>query len=174
MKAKWMMGAVLAGATMLTTVAVAQDNFSSSDKDFLKDSAQGNVAEVELAKLALQKSSNADVKQFAHRMIKDHEMLQKKMKPFVQAAGVSAEDKLNSEHQEEYDKLKGLSGNDFNKEYVEYMDKDHHKDLQHFHDEISSTQNPKLKVAVEKGEAVIQEHVNMIDKIDKQMGMTPA
>src|SRR5215204_6234316 len=52
-------------STVNSNTAVVQDNFWSK-------AAQGGMAEVELAKLALQKSTNADVKKFAQMMVTDH------------------------------------------------------------------------------------------------------
>jgi putative membrane protein len=163
---------VLAAATM-GTVLHAQA-YSDSDKAFLDKASQGNVAEVELGKLAEAKSDNARVKAFGAKMVHDHTMLAEKMKLYVEQAGLHPGDSLNSEHQALYDKLNGLSGEEFNKEYVAAMDKAHHEDLQMFKDEIASTHNPRLKMAVESGEKVIVQHVEIIDGIDKKMGMTPA
>ena len=147
---------------------------SGSDKTFLEKSSQGNVAEVELGKLALQKTHNPSVRAFAQKMIRDHETLAEKMKPFVESAGLTPSTSLNGEHQALYDKLNGLSGAEFDREYVTAMDKDHHQDLAQFRSELSSTQDPKLKAAVGSGEKVIAEHTRMIDNLSRKMGITPA
>ena len=44
---------------------------SQQDKDFVKDAAEGGMAEVELSKIA-EKSENPEVKRFAERMVQDH------------------------------------------------------------------------------------------------------
>lgn len=170
MKVLRMLTAV-AAVTLCSAMVQAQ---SHDDKEFLEQSSQGNVAEVELAKLALSKTSNPQIKMFAKKMIHDHEMLARNMKPFLVNAGVQPSTSLNSEHQALYNKLKELNGDEFNKEYVEDMDKDHHKDLEAFQKEIASTQDASLKAAVEKGETVIAQHTRMIDGISKGMGMQPA
>lgn len=162
------------GAVALLLAGLPALAQSHSDKEFLDKSSQGNVTEVELAKLALQKSHNSQVRAFAQRMIHDHEMLARNMKPFVEHAGLQPSTSMNEEHQHVYDKLKGLSGAEFDKEYVEDMDKDHHEDLKMFQDEVNSTQDARLKAAVESGEKVIAEHTRMIDGISRKMGMTPA
>lgn len=165
---------VLIGAFALVFAGLPVWAQSHSDKEFLEKSSQGNVAEVELAKLALEKSHNEQVRTFAKRMIHDHEMLATKMKPFVLQTGLQPATSLNTEHQHLYNELKNLSGPEFDKQYVEAMDKDHHEDLKDFRDEVSSTQDPKLKQAVASGEKVIAEHTQMIDEISRKMGMNPA
>lgn len=162
--------AVLVSGLAISGVAMAQ---SHSDKEFLEKSSEGNVAEVELAKLALQKSHNPQVRAFAQKMIHDHEMLARQMLPQEQKAGVQPATSLDTEHQRVYDHLKDLSGAEFDKEYVQNMDMDHHHDLKEFQDEIASTKDPQLKQAVEAGEKVIAEHTRIIDGIARKMGMSP-
>ncbi len=152
----------------LTGTSVAQ---SRSDKEFLEKSSQGNVTEVETAKLALKKSGNPDVRAFAQKMIKDHQMMGKQMAPFIAKAGLKSSVSLNTEHQHLYNKLNEASGTDFDKQYVEAMVKDHQEDLKDFHEEGNSTTDPKLKVAVAKGEQVISQHNQMIDGIAQKMGL---
>ena len=166
---------ISAGAVLLwlalTAPAAAQ---SYSDKAFLETAAQGNVAEVELARLALEKTNNAEIRAFAQRMIHDHEMLEAALNSFVVQAGIQPPHSLNAEHRRLYDRLNQMTGDEFNKEYVADMDKDHHQDLAAYRKEIASTQDAALKAAVEAGEKVIREHVRTIDDIDRKMGMTPA
>src|SRR5262245_652025 len=45
---------------------------SAFDQDFLMNAARGNLLEVRMGNLALQKASNNEVKQFAQRMVTDH------------------------------------------------------------------------------------------------------
>lgn len=164
MKSVW--SAVLLVA--LTGTAAAQ---SHGDKAFMEKASQGNVAEVELAKLALKKSKDPDVRSFAERMIKDHQMLGKKMAPLMAQAGVKPSISLNTEHQHLFNKLNGLSGTEFDKQYAEAMDKDHHEDLKDFHDEANSTQDPHIKLTVAEGEKVIAEHTQMADNLAHKFGV---
>lgn len=54
------------------TNASTNTGLSASDKKFVKEAAQGNLAEVELGQLATQKASADDVKKFGQRMADDH------------------------------------------------------------------------------------------------------
>lgn len=167
MKAAWIavLGVALAGT------AAAQ---SHTDKSFMETASQGNVAEVEMAKLALKKSQNPDVRAFAERMIKDHQTLGEKMAPFMAQAGLKPSVSMNTMHQHIYNKLNGLSGAEFDKQYAEAMDKDHHEDLKDFRKEINDTQNAQLKPVVIEGEKVIEQHTQMADDLARKFGVPVA
>jgi putative membrane protein len=68
-------------------------------------------------------------------------------------------------------KLKALSGDDFDKAYIEAMVKDHHKDLSDFKKEVASGQSSTVKDAASKGEKVIAEHLKMIRQIAQAHGL---
>jgi putative membrane protein len=162
--------AVVLAAAFSGGVVLAQD-VTSSDKKFLTDSAQGNVAEINFAKLALQKSQDKNVREFATKMIKDHEMLQSEMKPIARKLGVKEPTGPPLSAHAKYMELKMKSGTDFDRAYVEAMVKDHHDDLQAFMTEESTTTNPDLKAAVGKGLSVIKQHTEMIDNIAHMGGI---
>ncbi len=142
------------------------------DKMFLRKAAEGGMAEIQLGQLALQKSNSDDVKQFAQKMIDDHTTLNNSMKPIADQMGVPTPTKLARPDQAEYDKLSGMSGDDFDKEYLGYMSKDHHKDLRDFKMEDSTVTDSSLKAAVDSGLPVIQQHTQMVDKLAKSKGVT--
>ena len=137
------------------------------DKAFLKKAAEGGFAEIQLGQLAAQKGGSDEVKQFGQKMVDDHTALNASMQPSADAMGVRAPTKLAKKDQAEYDKLNALSGPDFDKEYLAYMSKDHHQDLREFKDEDATVTDTGLKPAVDKGLLVIQEHTQMVDKLNK-------
>ncbi|WP_263384167.1 DUF4142 domain-containing protein [Granulicella arctica] len=157
-------------AASVYCVAEPQDT-KSTDKTFIADSAQDSLAEINYAKLALQKSQDKNVREFASKMIKDHEMLIDSMKPFAKKLGVKAPSGPALVDHAKYTELKMKSGIDFDRAYVEAMVKDHHDDLQKFMDEMNKTADPELKAAVAKGETVIKRHTEMIDGIAHMGGI---
>jgi putative membrane protein len=144
---------------------------SMKDKMFLRHAAEGGMAEVQFGQLAAQKASSDDVKAFGQKMVDDHTMLNNEMAPIADSMGVRTPKGLNKEAQAEYDKLNGLSGSDFDTEYLTVMVKDHHKDLHEFREEAASTTDATLRAAVEKGQSVIREHTMMVDKLAQSTGI---
>jgi putative membrane protein len=148
---------------------LAQDT-KSADKSFIKDASEGSLAEVNFAKLALEKSQDPNVRKFAQKMIHDHEMLIDQMKPFAVKYDVKPSGTPIMDHAK-YEELKMKSGISFDRAYVEAMVKDHNDDLKKFIDEEGSTADPALKATVAKGEKVILEHTQMIDNIAHMGGI---
>jgi putative membrane protein len=159
---------------MAFTAAHAQTNDSDQDKTFLMKASQGGMAEVQLGQLAADKAQNPQVKAFGEKMVRDHSTLDNELKPFADRAGVPPPTGLSEEDQAEIDKLKGLSGAEFDRAYVADMMKDHKHDQEAFKQEIASTQNPKLKMAVKHGLTVIDQHLAIITKIGARMGVQAA
>jgi putative membrane protein len=135
------------------------------DKAFVRKALQGGMTEVQLGQLALQKSSNADVKQFAQKMIDDHTKLGDEMKQVGQQIGVKAPDSPSSKDKSAMAKMQALNGDDFDKAYIKDMVKDHQQDAKDFKQEAQTTTNTALKTVVVQGQQVIDEHLQMIQQI---------
>ncbi len=141
------------------------------DKMFLRKAAEGGIAEVKLGQLAAEKGASDEVRTFGAKMVADHTQLNNQMKPIADSMGVRLPKDMNKMDQAEYDKLSALSGPDFDQEYLTDMVKDHRKDLREFHMESMATNDPTLKAAVDKGEAVIREHTRMVTRIARDKGV---
>ena len=141
------------------------------DKMFLRQAAEGGIAEVKLGQLAVQKASSDDVKTFAQKMVDDHTKLNTEIAQVADSMGVMLPKSMNKDDQAEYDKLNGLSGNDFDTEYLSFMVKDHHKDLHAFRLEAASHTDPTLHDEVVKAESVIHEHTVIVDKLAREKGI---
>jgi putative membrane protein len=170
------------GLVAATLPALAQQDTSSQpvqpavsqqdkDKMFVRHASEGGLAEVQFGQLASQKAQNPDVKAFAEKMVHDHTMLNDKMKPVAEQLSVTPASHLNKKDQAEYDKLNGLSGDDFDKEYVSDMVADHRKDLREFRHEAAVAADPQLKQTVSEGAKVIAEHNRMIDALAPKVGV---
>jgi putative membrane protein len=142
---------------------------AEQDQQFLAMAAQADVNEIKLSQLAESKATAPNVKAFAHKMIVDHKKLEVKMRPYAMAWKVTPPVDLDSDHKDEYAKLNGLSGADFDKEYINAMAEDHGKALDAFSKEVDTTDNPKFKTAVTEGKAVVAAHKNMADDLKGKM-----
>ena len=140
------------------------------DKQFLMKAAEGGVAEVQLGKLAVAKGG-AEVKDFGQKMVDDHTQINKEMAEVADQMGVMLPKKMNKEDQTEYDKLNGLSGEEFDKEYIAYMIKDHRQDLRQFFIESRAATDQNLQEEVMKAAGMIRQHLQMVTKLAEEKGV---
>jgi putative membrane protein len=142
------------------------------DKAFVKKALEGNEAEIQMGQLALQKSSDDQVKQFAQRMVDDHGKMQDQLKPIAQQLGVKVPDGPSKGDMKKMDKMKSLSGDAFDQAYIKDMVKDHKKDSSEFKQEAQNTQNPQLKQLATEGGQTIDSHLQQIQQIAQTKGTT--
>jgi putative membrane protein len=144
------------------------------DKIFVRKATDRLYAEQQFGQLAVQKASNEEVKKFGERLVKDHPMLDTGLQPAQDKMGIHTPAKLGKGGQAEYDKLNGLSGADFDKEFLIVMVKNHVKELDEFKAEEESTNDPALKDVASKGERVVYYHLRYANKLAAANGVPPA
>jgi putative membrane protein len=148
--------------------AVPAGQTSPNDRVFLKAALEGGMAEVQLGQIALQKSTNPDVKQFAQRMVDDHTKMGNQLKPIAQQIGVKIPDGPSKKDKAAIAKLQELNGDDFDKAYMKDMVKDHKADLTDFKAEADNGTNPAVQNAANQGSQIIGQHLQMAQQIDQK------
>lgn len=91
---------------------------NSSDKKFMSTAASGGMAEVEMARLALEKSQNDAVKQYAQKMIDDHTAAGEELKALASSKGVMLPSGPDAKSMALMAKMRNASGMEFDMMYV--------------------------------------------------------
>ena len=139
-------------------------NGSGLDKGsvkFIEKAASGGMAEVELGKLAQQKASSAQVKEFGARMAKEHAKANEELKPIADAKNVALPGAPDKEHRRTYDKLAKMSGADFDKAYMKHMLDDHEKDVKEFQKQAEKGRDGDVKGFAQKTLPTLEEHLRL-------------
>ncbi|MBS7253527.1 DUF4142 domain-containing protein [Flavobacterium branchiicola] len=97
------------------------------DSEFLVDQAEINLAEIEIGKLAQQKSTNAEVKKFGKMLVDEHTKSASGVSTLAKAKNFTLPTSLTEEGQDEYNKLSEKSGVDFDKKFADMMIDGHEK-----------------------------------------------
>jgi putative membrane protein len=106
------------GTAPATTKAEDASKLDRSDRKMLEDLAQGNMAEVDAGKMALEKSQSAEVKKFAQQMVDDHTKALGEVQALATAKNVTLPDGAGAMAKTRATALKALSGTLFDKEYA--------------------------------------------------------
>ena len=130
---------------------------SSADKAFIKDAAKGGMMEVAMGRVAEEKASDSEVKNFGARMVKDHSKANEDLK------GIAKEANVEWPAEKEAGKWKS------DKDYMDAMVKDHEKDLAAFEKEAKNGSDPKVKSFADKTAKTVREHLEMAKEIDAKL-----
>jgi len=139
------------------------------DAEFVKKAASGGMFEVELGKVAKEKSADGEVRRFGERMVTDHTKANKELTDVAKAAGYAVPTKMMVKHQEHLDAFKKESGKTFDQDYIKHMVKDHEEDIEEFDRASREARNPELKAFATKALPTLKEHLEMARRIRDAM-----
>jgi putative membrane protein len=144
----------------------------SSPASFVKTAALDGMAEVELGQMALEKSQNDEVKQFAQRMVTDHGKANKELATIAKAKQLEVPTSLDAEHKQMMQTLSGKSGTAFDVAYSQHMRMAHAKAVALF-ESASKSPDDELGAFAKKTLPTLKEHKKMADNL-AGMHMTDA
>jgi putative membrane protein len=101
---------------------------AAGHREFVETSMESGMLEVELGKLAQQKATSPEVKQFADMMIRDHTKAGEELKQVAERHSLQPQAQLEDTHREMIQKLSGLRGAEFDRQYMDTM-VDSHQDV---------------------------------------------
>lgn len=145
----------------------------ATPETFVKTAAQDGMTEVALAKLALRKSSNSEVKQFAQKMQQDHEQADEELSSIAKSKGLALPPKLDAKHEAMVKSMTAKSGAAFDSAYAEHMDKAHAKAIALFQ-AASKSSDPDLAAFAKKTLPTLEEHKQLADNLHESVGTRTA
>ena len=137
------------------------------DKKFAKEAVLDGMTEIQIGKLAADKASRDDVKQFGQKMVDDHTKANDQLKQLASRENIPVPDALDSKHQSQVDKLSKLSGEQFDKAFVKDQLKDHQAAVRDFGAEAQGGTDADLKKFASSTLPTLQEHLQMVKDLSK-------
>lgn len=137
-------------------------------EDFVAEAATSDMFEIESSKLALERSDGA-TKAFAQQMITDHEKTTGELKGLVSSGKVKATvpTAMTSSQQDMLDKLKGLQGADFTKQYHSDQQSAHEDAVDLFKRYGDEGDNADLKAWAVSTRPALEHHLKMATDLNK-------
>jgi len=142
----------------------------SADMGFVREAASGNLMEIQLGQLAQNKASNPAVKQFAQRMVADHNNLENQLTSVASTGGQSFTPTMDSRHQNQINKLQGLSGAEFDRNYMSLMIRAHQRDVTNFQTQSQSANSAQVRTLATNSLPVLQQHLSLAQQVGAQVG----
>jgi putative membrane protein len=172
--------ATLGGALALASAALAgppaapeTSALGSADKNsdmdlsrvtaqaFVQKTAIRDLFEIQASNLAIDKTNNADVKNFARDMVQDHGRSAAALKSVLETTGAATDmpAKLDAEHGQELDTLRGLAGAAFDHEFITAQIRGHEDALKLLRTYGRNGDNGALKQFAVQEVAMVEQHL---------------
>lgn len=171
--------AIIATSTALATFSVAhaqsQPAAPLNDAQIAMIAVVADQVDIDAGKMAAQKASSTEVKEFAKTMVRDHTAVNAKATALVKKLGVTPEESatskgLKADGDKMMTKLEGMSGAEFDKAYVDNEVSYHEavigvvtKTL------IPNTKNEQLKSLLESAWPIFTSHLEHAKMLQKSL-----
>lgn len=158
---------LIAGASLLALLAGAPAVAAESAEDFIKDAAQGNMAEMAMGRLAETKAQSTEVKQFAQQLVTDHGKAQDQLKPVAEKHKVKMPTELSDKHRQDAQRFEKMQGAEFDRAFMAHMVQDHQKEIQKFQQAEKEIKDADVKGYITQSLPVLQQHLAMAQKLHR-------
>ena len=145
------------------------NNTLTQEESFWTVAADGAMAEVEMGKLASQKSQNPEVKKFAQMMVAEHTKANSELKSIAAKQKITLPTEIGPRHRSTLDELNRISGADFDNEYVQAMVDAHEADVQLFEAQAEDNTDQQAQAFAAKTLPVLRKHLEAIKAIQAKM-----
>lgn len=143
---------------------------SPDEIDFLKSVRRNNDGDLDMARLALQKSKNEEVQAFAQKLITDSQDAEHKLDALASSKNVQLPFGAGTSDDAAEAKLKGLSGHAFDQGFIEQVVEDHKQAVSEFEKESKNATDSDVKQYASTMLPVLKEHLANAQTIEDHVG----
>ncbi|MCX4470924.1 DUF4142 domain-containing protein [Micromonospora sp. NBC_01655] len=153
------------------TAAQAAAQPSTQDTQYLQALHQVNLTEIETGNLAQQKGQNQQVKDLGAQFVTDHTQLDQTVQSTAQQLNVQLPNAPNADQQQVVDRLKNLSGAEFDKAWVTAELAGHVQAIQATQTEISQGSEQSVVQLAQNALPVLQAHYDALVALAQTLGV---
>lgn len=163
--------AFFSGAAALLFGVAANLALAADGENFVDEASAKGIAEIETAKMALNKGTAEDIKTFAQKMIDDHTKANQKL---AELAG-QHDDLEISDEATLMDKAKAMilklrDGDNFDKAYANNQVVAHEQTIEMFREYVEDGENAELKKFAEQTLPKLEEHLQQAKQLQSAHG----
>ena len=153
---------------------VASAIYEGIEPSFLYRAFQDSTGEILLSKLALSKSSNVDVRQFAQKMINDHTLLNGQIEQLAQTKNVTLPREISPEQLRSYVELSQRRSTAFDQDYMSRNVDAHAGDVARFQENSTNATDADIRAFAAASVPVLSAHLSTARQIEGGLGSVPA
>jgi len=174
--------ALLAAVTMIgcsrdRSVEAARDNrppiASPAEQDFMMRATEGHLAEIDMANVALQKSGNKDVRDYANMIQSDHKTALDDLTDLMKDKNVSQPSSVPADVKKDIDVMNALSGPEMDREFINQMVAEHEKEIGMYDDRAAIVLDTDVKKYAEDFLPKLEMHLEKAQRLQSKLFSMP-
>ncbi|CRM71517.1 MULTISPECIES: DUF4142 domain-containing protein [Pseudomonas] len=146
------------GLTFVLVAGSISTAMAATSNSFVDNAAEGGITEIEAGKLALQKSSSADVKTFAQHMVTEHTKANQELATLAKKLDIEVPDDAALTDKAKKAILE-MRDESFDEAYANNQVAAHEKTVELFKKESTSSDNAELKAFATKTLPTLEAHL---------------
>ena len=157
--------------------AAAQVTYNSNpspvaDSASIREAVRGNYLEVALGRLAESRAENGSVKEFARRMISDHNAMNQQWTSLARKSAMEFLLDFGPRGKQTIDRFEDLSGTAFDQAYMAEMMRDHEDNVFVFNRMAQSAGSFEVRQLASAGAPMLREHLALSREVGGRVGVS--
>lgn len=150
--------------------AQTNKNQGNGDKEFVQKAYRNGLEAVDMAEIAITRTKNPDVKDFANKVVQDRSASNKQLMELAAKEGVSLPRDIGKENLQQNEKLATMSDHDFDRAYIGQAMKDQQSIVSDYSKEANEGTNPQIKNFASSRMPDLENHLSLAASIDRKIG----
>ena len=145
---------------------------TTGDEQFMMAQLEGNMAEIQVAQLALQNGHNQAVRQFAEKMITDHSYAQKTLDQIAAVHHMQLPTVLTEQDRAILERLSQLDGPAFGRAYADSMVRAHAMMVEQLDAQLVHGQDQHINAWVQNTRPIVLQHSEIAQQLQASLPRT--
>jgi predicted outer membrane protein len=145
-----------------------QPRYTGSN-EFLIEAMQDAMAEIRVCELAIEKSSNHDVRVYAQAMIDEHGKMGREVEKLATDKKLDVPREIRPEQELTVEELSSLSGRDFEQRWIQYNIDVHERDIKVFRHYAGDESDADIKAMAKKHGDILGKHLKTAHELGKKL-----
>ena len=153
-----------------TVRAPGSATVATTDAGYIRQAISGSAMEVDLGRVAQRRTADDDVKDFARRMVTDHEAMGRQWYALAQSSRVTVQSGRDAATEQTVKRLEALSGSAFDRAYMTEMVRHHEQELARLQQIATSGRSPDVRRLATTGQTTVREHLTLAREVSRDVG----
>jgi len=166
------------GCSRGRTVEAAREDrppvVSPAEQNFMMKTTEADLTEIDMARLALQKSENKDVRDYANMVQRDHASALEDLTDLMKDKSVSQPRTTPTDVKKDLNMMNGLSGPEFDREFINRMVADQQKAIEMCQDQVQIAMDSDVRKYAEDLLPQLQMHLEKAQRLQSKLFSAPA